>query len=151
MIISIVMRASRLLVLAILFASCATTDVAEDRVHLGDLHRQRFEAMAVRDFDALHELLTEDLVYVHSDGAVETKQQFIDRLRSERIKYRAIKAPDPTIRMYGDTAVVTGRGTFSVTVDRNDREVDLLYTAVYRRGGVRGWQLVSWQSTVAQG
>ncbi|HUP44600.1 MAG TPA: nuclear transport factor 2 family protein [Thermoanaerobaculia bacterium] len=141
------MSARSVVVLAILFASCATRDVAEERVRLGDLHRQRFEAMVVRDFDALNELLTEDVVYVHSDGAVEAKQQFLDRLRSERIKYRAIKAPDPAIRMYGDSAVVTGRGSFSVTVNRNDSDVELLYTAVYRRGGVRGWQLVSWQST----
>jgi hypothetical protein len=79
---------------------------------------------------------------------VETKEQFIAAVRSERMRYRSINASDPTVRMYGDSAVITGRGTFAVTMNRQDSEVDLHYTAVYRRGGVRGWQLVSWQSTV---
>ena len=132
--------------MAILVSACATRDTAEESVRLRDTHRQRFEAMVVHNFLGLQEMLAEDLVYVHSDGKVETKEEFIGRIRSGRIKYRSIDAPNPDIRIYGDTGVVTGRGAFAVTVDKVERDVDLRYTAVYRRSGGR-WRLVSWQST----
>ena len=127
-------------------AACATSNPAQDMERLRDIHRQRFEAMVRQDFNALERLMSDDVVYVHSDAVVETKQEFIQKIHRGEMRYRAIDAPDPVIRIYGDTAVITGQGKFSVTRGGADREIDARYTAVYQRAG-RTWRLVSWQST----
>jgi ketosteroid isomerase-like protein len=129
-----------------LLAACATSKPAEEIDRLRDIHRQRFEAMVRQDFMALDRLIAEDVVYVHSDALVETKQEFIKKIHGGEMRYRSIDAPDPVIRIYGDAGVVTGQGKFAVTRGGADRDIELRYTAVYRRMG-RVWQLVSWQST----
>jgi ketosteroid isomerase-like protein len=136
--------------LALILTACASTgNVVEETQRLRDRHRQRFEAMELKDYDALTLLHADDLVYVHSTGTIEDKQTFIDRITSGAMRYRSIDATDPHIRIYGDTAIVTGRGDFAVTVDKVESDVDLQYTAVYRKSG-RVWRLVSWQSTNVQ-
>ncbi len=105
--------------------------------------------MVDKDFEELAALLADDLVYVHTSGEVESKPQFLQRLRSGSLRYRSIEPADVRVRMYGDTAVVTGRSHMAVTNSGSDREFEILYTAVYATNGGR-WQLVSWQSTRIQ-
>ena len=134
--------------LMLVFATgCATSNPAQDVERLRDIHRQRFEAMVRQDFSALERLMADDVVYVHSDAVVDTKQDFIQKLHRGEMRYRAIDAPDPVIRIYGDTAVVTGGGKFSITRAGTDSDLNARYTAVYRRAGSQ-WRLVSWQSTL---
>ena len=130
--------------------ACATSKPGEEMVRVRDIHRQRFEAMVRQDYSALDRLLANDLVYTHSTGKVETKQQFIERIQSGGLRYRSIDDPEPLLRVYGDTAVVTGRAKAGVTMDGLDRDLDAMYTAVYRRAGGNQWRLVSWQATPVQ-
>ena len=118
-----------------------------DRVR--EVDRERFRAMVENHFEQLAALLADDLVYVHTSGEVESKRQFLDRLRSGSLRYRSIEPTDVLVRTYGDAAVVTGRSKMAVTTGGSDRQFEILYTAVYAESGGR-WQLVSWQSTRVQ-
>jgi ketosteroid isomerase-like protein len=135
-----------LLALALLtqIVACETT-----RVSVRDVERMRFHAMVQNDLKSLAPLLSEDLVYVHTDGAVESKAEFLQRLRSGALRYRSIEPTDVRVRTFGSTAIVTGRSQMAVTIAGADREFAIRYTAVYVVRGDR-WQLVSWQSTRIQ-
>lgn len=133
----------RLIISALLLAACATAGDEDIR----PFERSRFEAMVRNDLQTLAPMLAEDLVYVHSDGAVETKQQFLERLRSGGIRYRSIEPRDVVARVYDSVAVVTGRSDMGVTMAGADHRLTIRYTSVYRKTETR-WQLVSWQSTV---
>ncbi len=98
------------------------------------------------DVAALSPMLADDLVYIHSAAELETKQQFLERLRSGAMRYHSIDPLETSVRTYGTVAIVNGRAKVKVTSNGADRDVDLRYTAVYRLGD-NGWQLVSWQST----
>jgi ketosteroid isomerase-like protein/catechol 2,3-dioxygenase-like lactoylglutathione lyase family enzyme len=119
-------------------------DDSADRVR--EVDRTRFRAMVENDIEHLDTLLADDLVYVHTTGDVESKPEFLQRLRSGSLRYRSIEPKDVRVRTYGNTAVVTGRSHVAVTNRGADRELDMLYTAVYTANGGR-WQLASWQST----
>lgn len=131
----------RALIALLILTGCAMTqsDVRE-------IHAARFQAMLKNDLEALAPLLADDLVYIHSAAELETKQQFLERLRSGALRYRAIEPSETVVRTYGPVAIVTGRAKVKVTSGGNDRELDMRYTSVYRNTGNR-WQLVSWQST----
>jgi ketosteroid isomerase-like protein len=128
--------------LLVAFAGCATLPPSS----VLDADQARFKAMVGNDLAALDILLADDLVYVHSDAAVESKDQFLDELRSGRMRYRSISPRDVVVRRYGSTAVVTGRLDAAVTRAGADRDIALRYTAVYESDGGK-WRLVSWQST----
>jgi ketosteroid isomerase-like protein len=118
-----------------------------DRV--GEVDRARFGAMVGNDLEKLTALLADDLVYIHTSGEIESKPQFLQRLRSGSLRYRSIEPTNVRVRTYGNTAVVTGRSHMAVTTGGSDREFEILYTAVYTANGGR-WQLASWQSTRIQ-
>ena len=131
-----------LLAVLILLTACATATTGDVR----DVERARFRAMTDNNLDELSKFLADDLVYMHTNGDVESKSQFLERLRSGALRYRSIQPFDVTVRTYGDIAVVTGRSKMAVTSAGADRDFEILYTAVYATRGGR-WQLVSWQST----
>jgi ketosteroid isomerase-like protein len=130
------------LIVALLLVSC-TAVVAPD---VGDVHAERFRLMTAGDLAALAPMLADDLVYVHSDGALENKEQFLERLRAGGIRYRTIDSQETNVRVDGNTATVTGTANMVVTINGADRDIRVRYTAVYRRAGGR-WMLTTWQST----
>jgi ketosteroid isomerase-like protein len=125
-------------------AACRTT-----RASVRDVDAMRFQAMVQNDLNSLAALLAENLVYMHTDGTVESKSEFLARLRSGSLRYRSIAPTDVRVRPFGNIAVVTGRSQMAVTNAGSDHEFEIVYTAVYEAAGDR-WQLVSWQSTRTQ-
>jgi ketosteroid isomerase-like protein len=117
--------------------------------NVAEFNQMRFRLMVQNDVAALETLLADDLVYIHTTGKMETKQQFLDSLRSGALRYRSIEPSETVVRTAGDGAIVTGRAKAAVTNRGADREFDIRYTAVYRSTEGR-WQLMSWQSTGIQ-
>lgn len=136
--------AALLLSPAVLPAQTAATPQSVQMVRA--LEERRFAAMMRRDTEALAAMLADDLTYAHSSGQLETKGQFLESIRSGAIQYTAILPEGLDVRLYGDTAVVTGKGTFKVRMQGEDRSLQLRFTDVYVRRG-DGWQMVAWQST----
>lgn len=118
---------------------------------LAAVHARRFEAMVGGDLDALRELLADDLTYSHSNGKVETKDEFLAALESGALRYLEIaSAGESVIRRYGDgtVGVITGPARVRVRIGEREGEVTLVYTSVYVLRDGR-WQLVAWHSSAA--
>jgi metal-dependent HD superfamily phosphatase/phosphodiesterase len=122
-----------------LFAADAETELAA-------IERQRFAAMLAADVAALDRILAPDLTYTHSNAKLETKQEFIEAIKTGALKYRAITPEEIRVRVYGSTAVLTGRCRFEVTSGGQDLKVLVRFTDVYVNRD-RPWQMVAWQST----
>ncbi len=124
---------------------------------LRSLDTQRFTAQVQKDSLALNRLLANDLVYTHSSGVVETKQQFIHSLVSGRWNYQAIEADSVTVRFYGPVAILTGRARVTLLMGDKPTPVIMIYTDVWheqpiargrgRNAGLPRWQLVSWAAS----
>lgn len=119
---------------------------AEEEVRA--VNERRFAAMVKEDFAELDRLLADDLTYIHSSGVVETKKQSIASISSKVLRYVSIQPSDVRVRVYGDTAVATGRVAMSVNARGRELELLNLFTAVYVRQGGE-WRLTAWQSTPA--
>lgn len=121
------------------FASDAETEVRE-------VEKRRLEALVRNDLETLDQILSSDLTYTHSNGRVETKEEFLESLRSGRVRYRGMDPQDVRIRVYDGTGILTGEAGVRITVQGEDREFALRFTLVYVRRDGR-WQKVAWQST----
>jgi len=106
----------------------------------------RFAAMMRGDVAMVADYLGDELTYTHSGGDTETKPQFLETLRSGRIKYDQIEPADVKIRMYGQTAVVTGRSTMHVRAGGQAQtfQIRFIEVDVLRDGR---WRMVAWQAT----
>ncbi len=111
-----------------------------------DLEQRRFAAMTSGDADALETLLSESLTYTHSHSGTDTKAVFLDNVRNGPVSYREAERLDTDIRVFADTALVTGRAKLAVSFKEQPIDLDLRYTAVWVHTNA-GWQFEAWQST----
>lgn len=107
---------------------------------------ERYRVMENGDLPALAGFLGDDLIYTHSSALVDSKETYIDSVRSGKVVYKQTRRSDLRVSPYGCTAVMTGRGDFSVSIDGKDVEVQLRFTNVWVKNPA-GWQMVAWEAT----
>lgn len=107
---------------------------------------RRFAAMVQGDQAALEGLLADDLTYTHSNGQLETRAQFLESLRSGTMRYLSAEPSGQEVRLYGDTAVVTGRAEIKASLQGQELVLSLRFTEVWVKSG-GAWKLAAWQST----
>jgi ketosteroid isomerase-like protein len=67
-------------------------------------------AMVENDADAIGRFMADDWTIIGTDGRVGDKATFLQLVRSGSLTHDVMESEDLSIRVYGDTAVVTARG-----------------------------------------
>ncbi len=117
--------------------------IKSDRVTaLRQLDQERIQAQIGADAAALDRLYAEDFIGIGPSGTVRTKAQVIADFTSGSLRFQSITTEDVRWRVYGDTAVETGRSTMigqdgGKAVPRDNR-----FTRVWVERQHR-WQLVA--------
>ena len=128
-----------------LSAAAATCDPVTSQEAL-QAEDARYTAQTTNDLAALERLFSPDLVYVHSSAIIDTKQSYIDALRSGAIQYKVMRRSDVVVRSLGCVAIITGNGNYDVSVNGKDMNVQLRFHSVWHKSEGK-LQFVSWQST----
>ena len=136
---------------AVIFAVATTlsgTVFAKDDARIESLktaEAARFKANVDADPKVLGQVLDDDLEYVHSNGELNSKKEFIESLVSGKRDYVATTFEIQGVRIMGDIAII--RGTAKVTVGENgqSRDLDLGYTDIWVWKDKR-WQMTAWRS-----
>ncbi len=103
-------------------------------------------ALEKSDMVAYDRLIGDDYTFTTQDGVVRTKAEMIASYKSGDLKYESLRFDDIKVRLYGNTAVVTGRSTAKAQDKGQDISGQYRYTRVYVKRHGR-WQLVATQST----
>ncbi|MCK6616709.1 MAG: nuclear transport factor 2 family protein [Cyclobacteriaceae bacterium] len=106
------------------------------------LFHKKFEWLKNHQFDSLRWMLDDNLMYIHSNGWVETKADVIDDLKTGKLVYRKVDIMEASVRLYENTAIVTGKGAFAGVNSGAEFSLNLLFTEVYIKKGGR-WLLAS--------
>ena len=106
----------------------------------------RFKAQVEQNGTALQSLLHNDLYYLHSNGLIETKADFIASVNSGKITYQEMFPIERALKRFGKTAIITGLVLVRGSYQGQSFSITLYYTSVYRKEDGR-WQLLNWQST----
>src|SRR5687768_2952779 len=77
------------------------------------LDSERIQAQIGADTVTLNRIYADDFIGVGPSGTVRTKPQVISDFTSGGLKFQSITTDDVHIRVYGNTAVETGRSTRS--------------------------------------
>jgi len=103
-------------------------------------------AVAANDFPKLEKVLSAQLIYAHSTGVIETKAQYMGRLRKGAQRYEGIDHEKLTVYVYGNTAVAHSHVRMRGTSDgrRFDDRLMMMHVWVKQAGA---WQLVAHQTT----
>ena len=109
--------------------------------------QERQAALIAADFDALDQILANDLIHVHGGGNVDTKAQYFALMQS-LFDFVVIERRDLKVQVYGDIAIMTGGMTHVVRLkaDNAHRSIDAFGTQIWRRSG-ETWQMILYQAT----
>jgi ketosteroid isomerase-like protein len=117
--------------------------IAEIQVHERTLYR----AMITRDMDALQNLLSDDLVYIHSPGFADTKQSYLAGVRGGLFEYESITRLEGEVRPYGDAALLFGKIDMLVgRTGETKQTIRLLHSLLWSKRD-RTWRLSFRQAT----
>jgi ketosteroid isomerase-like protein len=134
-----------LAVVAVLLSGCVPPEggTKSDPVTvLKQLDQERIQAQIGADAAALDRLYAEDFIGIGPSGTVRAKAQVIADFTSGRLRFQTITTDDVQWRVYGDTAVETGRSTMNGQDGEKIVPRDNRFTRVWVKRQGR-WQLVA--------
>ncbi len=111
------------------------------------LEEARNQAIVRGDSGALERMTSDDYTFVTLRGEMRTKAQIVSAFRSGAAKYQSRDIKDLNIRVYGNSAVVTGRATQTGAEYGKDYSGDYWFTRVYEKVNGR-WTTVALQTTL---
>jgi uncharacterized protein (TIGR02246 family) len=140
-------------VLVAIGAASSTPGVASpesDRLEVARLDTEFQAAVKSNDAETMARILHPDMVLILGDGRLNTRAEQLEEARSKVIAYQ-IQDEDPgtqSVRVHGDTAVVTARLRIKGTTGGKDFERLLWFTDVYVRTPI-GWRYFHGQASLA--
>ena len=111
------------------------------------LEEESKQATMRRDVAFVERTLAENYVAIGPLGTVISKSETINARKTSQLQYDSIELSDMVVRVFGNTAVVTGRADVKGKDLGEDFSGPYRFTRVWiKRNGQ--WQAVSYQATV---
>ena len=122
-----------LLVLFLLLSLPFFSQTKKDKIahHIIALHQKKFDFMISKQFDSLSLILDADLKYIHSNGWVESKEDLLANLKSDKLVYKKVTVSETKVTLTNHVAIVSGKGLFSVILENQKIEIPLMYSEIY--------------------
>jgi ketosteroid isomerase-like protein len=113
------------------------------------LEEARNQAVLHGDVAALDRMTSDDYTFITLRGELRTKSDILKGFSSGSFKYESRQVSDLNVRVYRDTAVVTGRSVQKGIENGKDYSGAYWFTRVYVRQKDR-WMTVALQTTLIQ-
>ena len=122
----------------------ASSDVREE---IKRIEEDRNQAILRGDIATLDRMTSEDYTFITLRGELRTKAEILRGFKSGSFKYESREISDLKIRVYGNTAIVTGRSIQKGVENGKDYSGDYRFTRVYVKRPER-WLTVALQTTL---
>lgn len=93
-------------------------------------------------FDSLANLFDEKIIVVNSQGTPSNRAQYLKTLHNVNFKHDSIRVEQTNVTLKGNTAILTGRGRFLMTLSGNKLNRHLSYMEVFIKEE-RTWKLLA--------
>ena len=130
---------------------CATLTGAADKpagpvAHLTQLSNDWDKVIVAKDATAIAGNMAEDFRIIDRHGGIEDKKAFVEGILDPKLTIDPYTVEDFEVRVYGDTALLSGRTHMTGTYDGTPFKSYYRYIDIYvRKSGV--WKIVSVQIT----
>jgi hypothetical protein len=109
----------------------------------------RTAALEHSDVATLERIMADEVTYIHASGKVDTKESYLDAIRSGQLRYISWRPMNLHVRLLGSGAVIDGEYAVKVTdsrVQRTPFDINIFILTVYERRNGQ-WKQIAWQST----
>jgi len=127
---------------ALLAVGAVTAAAPDEGLRLRSLERDLNRAIVQRDVHRVSELLTDDWMLVTGSGKLRNKAEILAEIALPELEFQDNDTRDVLVRIWGDTAVLTGVLHQRYRLRGEQRDVTLRYSDTWTRTG-DGWRQVS--------
>lgn len=113
------------------------------------LEEERNRAIVRGDASVLDRMTADDYTFITLRGELRSKADIVKGFQSGSFRYQSRQISDLKIRVYGNSAIVTGRSTQKGSENGKDYSGDYRFTRVYVKQDGR-WLTVALQATLVQ-
>ena len=121
-----------------------STASVEDQIK--KMEKDRAAAVVKGDVATLEKLTSDDYILINANGELSDKTTTMNNIKTGVIKLTANEVSDLKVRVYGNTAVVTGKSTAKGTIGGRELKGPVMFTRVYVKKDGK-WQSVAFQQT----
>ena len=132
--------------LATLTAASAHAQGASVEEQIMKMERDRAAAVVKGDVAMLEGVTADDYILVNANGQLSDKATTMSNIKTGVIKLTANEVSDLKVRVYGDTAVVTGKSSAKGTIGGRELKGPVMFTRVLVKKNGK-WQAVAFQQT----
>ena len=145
------MSASLLIVALVWILGAGSIDVRgnsqtnSDEEVLKQLERDSLDATVRHDVNAYGAVMADDFIGHWADGSTTTKREEMEMLRTGKENYDENRIIDMSVRIFGTTAIVSGRSTETSMIEGKRATGIYNFTDVFLKRNGR-WQIVATQT-----
>lgn len=125
----------------------ASANSADDARKVAALDTEYQAAVKNNDAATMDRILADDFVVVIGSGKIYTKADLLQMARTRRVQYEHQEDSDQTVRVWGDTAVVTAKIWLKGIDDGKPFDWHLWFSDTYVRTPA-GWRYVHGQASL---
>ena len=122
---------------------------AKDERELMQLIKELTDAVVKADAAFLERMLHEDYAHHRPGGTVENRVEYLENRKARRVDFESLVADEITVRVFGDTAVLTGRSIAKGKDQHGKMDDQRHWTRVLVRRDGR-WQFVHYHGAPIQ-
>jgi|SRR5262249_17853374 len=127
----------------------ASSAAAREEDQIKKLEEMRNQAVLHSDVATLDRMTSDDYTFITLRGEMRTKSDILKGFASGSFHYESREVSDLKVRVYGDSAIVTGRSVQKGMENGKDYSGDYRFTRVYVKQKNR-WLTVALQTTLIQ-
>jgi ketosteroid isomerase-like protein len=113
---------------------------------LKKMEKDRAAAVVKGDVATLEKLTSDDYILINANGQLSDKPTTMNNIKTGNIKLTANDVSDLKVRVYGNTAVVTGKSDAKGSIGGRELKGPVMFTRVYVKKDGK-WQSVAFQQT----
>ena len=121
-----------------------STASVEDQIK--KMEKDRAAAVVKGDVATLEALTSDDYMLINANGQVSDKATTMNNIKTGNIKITTNDVSDLKVRVYGSTAVVTGKSNAKGSINGRELKGPVMFTRVYVKKDGK-WQSVAFQQT----
>jgi hypothetical protein len=134
--------------LSISFQSFSQTSSEKELLKLS---KKIFKWEVDNKIDSLANVFHEKFVVLSSDGGKQFKSDYLNRLKSGNFIHDSIDVEEDMATVSGNTAIITGKGKFTVTISGKKVALHLSYLEVFTRSNPKKpWQVLAMKANSIQ-
>jgi len=128
------------------FAMLGSAWAQSDEEQLMKLETDRAAAVVKGDVATLEKQTSDDYSLINMNGQMSGKAQMVNAFKTGQSKLTSDELSDMKVRVYGSTAVITGKADVKGMLGGKDATGQIMFTRVYVKKGGQ-WQSVAFQQT----